>query len=120
MSVAFSLRADHVEDYLGGVLAVGNSSVDVKAALDQGDGVIVVPDTDHQLVAILDDYPPLKRVPVPEEPAAVVDPLEDLSVAELRNQAKSAGVDKTGGLSKDELVAAIRAAEGDITIHQEN
>lgn len=114
MSIAYALRAQYDNDeYLGGVLAVGNGDIDVRAALKAGDGVIVVPDSDTLMQAVLDAYAPLKRVAVPkDDPPPAVDQLEDLKVTALRDEAKVLGVE-TRGLNKDELITAIHAAKGD-------
>jgi hypothetical protein len=47
-SIAFALRAGDEDTFAGAVLCVGpnGEALDTKAALDEGDGVIVVPDTD--------------------------------------------------------------------------
>lgn len=65
-SIAYALRAEIADDYVGGVLAVENgASFDVVEELKKGDGQIVVdPATDPILVIALDDYSPLERVPV--------------------------------------------------------
>jgi hypothetical protein len=44
-NVAYALRAEFSDSYLGGVVAVGTTSLDIKAALEKGDGQIVVPET---------------------------------------------------------------------------
>lgn len=114
MSIAYALRAQFDNDqYLGGVLAVGDGDIDVRAALKDGDGVILVPDSDTLMQAVLDAYAPLKRVPVPkDDPPAAVDRLEEKTVSELRDDAKTLGVE-TRGLSKDDLITAIHGAKGD-------
>jgi hypothetical protein len=68
-SIAYALRAEHHDTYLGGVLAVGDDSLDIRQALQDGNGVIVVPDTDTIRVTVLDAYPPLQRVDVPQDGA---------------------------------------------------
>lgn len=81
MSSAFALRAEYdgtvthedgttVPVYTGGVLAIPDGrSYDVREALDQGNGTIVVPDDDHLLSLVLSEYPALKSVPAPEKPS---------------------------------------------------
>lgn len=68
-SIAYALRAEYLDSYLGGVVAVGTGSLDIKAALDEGDGQIVVPEDEHLTVCVLDDYPALERTTV-KKPAA--------------------------------------------------
>lgn len=62
-SIAFALRASH-DDFIGGVLAVGDTSIDIAEELKAGKGQIVVDEQDTVKVLVLDQYPPLKRVPV--------------------------------------------------------
>jgi hypothetical protein len=90
-----------------GVLAVGDSSIDVRAALQEGDGVLVVPDSDTVTQVVLDEYPPLKRVAVPDEPASVVDQFEALPHQALKDEARVRGLKVSG--SSEELRDAIRA-----------
>lgn len=112
-NIGYALRAEYRDGYLGGVLAVGTGSLDVKAALDEGDGQIVVPEHDYLTVAVLDDYPALKRVAVKQtddEPAPVVDRFESLTATELRDVAKNEFGIENPGRSRDEVLAAVRAA----------
>lgn len=60
--IAYALRADHEDTFGGGVLAVGDESLDVAAALKAGNGLIRVEETDTLTQAVLDGYPPLERV----------------------------------------------------------
>ncbi len=64
MSVAFGIRAQYTDNWEPGVIAVGDSEFNLKEALSDGGGEIVVPSTDALLVATLDEQPALKRVPV--------------------------------------------------------
>lgn len=63
-SIAYALRAQYADDYLGCDLAVGDNSFNVLEALEKGNGQIVVDPNDHVLVLALDGHEPLKRVPV--------------------------------------------------------
>lgn len=112
MSIAYALRAEYLDNYVGGVLAVGTGSIDVKAALDEGDGQIVVPENDYLTVAVLDDYPALKRVPARQvnEDAPVTDRFESMTATELRDVAKSEFGLENPGRSRDDVLAAVRAA----------
>lgn len=64
MSVAYALRAEYAEGFLGGRLRIDEArpDYDVLAELDAGNGAIVVADSDAPLIAVLDAYDPLKRV----------------------------------------------------------
>jgi hypothetical protein len=106
MSIAYSTRGGYTAENCG-VLAVGDSSLDVRAALEDGKGVLVVSDGDTLTQAVLDEYPALKRVRVPDDPTGgLTDSLEGLPASALRDEARERGL-KAGG-SKDELLAAIR------------
>jgi hypothetical protein len=110
-NIAYAPAAGYTAESCG-VIALGDSSLDVRAALEQGDGVIVVPDHDTATIARLDDYPALKRVSarsVPDD-APVTDRFDGMPLDELRNVAKNEfGIDKPGR-SRDEVLAAVRAA----------
>ena len=81
-SSAFALRAEYdgtvthddgstVPVYSGGVIAIPDGrSFDVREALDNGNGTIGGPDEDHLLATVLEQYPALKSVPVPERKTA--------------------------------------------------
>lgn len=72
MSITYRLRPEVDTDrFLGGVLAVPNDQdIDVKHALGDGDGVIVIADHEHGKAAVLDAYPPLERVDATDVPVA--------------------------------------------------
>jgi hypothetical protein len=128
MSTAFQLRADlagtvtvyatqadkdegngqEVPAYTGGVIAVGDGEFDLGAALDEGDGTIVVDDADYALVNALDEYPALKRVAAPDAGADEVDDLDRLGVRDLRRLAGEAGLEGAGRANRDALITAIR------------
>lgn len=106
MSIAYAPRGGYTAENCG-VLAVGDTSLDVRAALEDGDGVLIVADGDTLTQAVLDQYVPLKRVVVPDKPAGgLTDSLEGLPASALRDEAKQRGLKASG--SKDELLAAIR------------
>lgn len=110
-SIAFALRAGDEDTFAGAVLCVGpnGEALDTKAALDQGGGVIVVPDTDTWTLTALDEHPQFKRVAVPDKPAVVVDRFEGMTASALRDEAKALGVEHPGR-TLDELRASVRAA----------
>lgn len=117
-SIAYALRREHHDTYVGGVLVVGDDSLDVRQQLEDGNGVIVVPEDDMMKTMVLDSYPPLERVPVPsddrpalpvgymETDAPPADPLAQMSVKDLRDHAKELGVENPGR-SREEIVEAI-------------
>ncbi len=65
---AFALK-ESVKDFAGGTIAVAPNghALDVKARLDNNNGVIVT--SDDMEIAALTAYPALKSVPVPTEKA---------------------------------------------------
>lgn len=112
--IAYALRASYAEDFVGGVLTVSGegATLDVGAALKEGDGVILVEESDYFLTNKLDEYAPLKRVTVPDKDAEpTVEPLEAMTMTALRDMAESLGIEKPGRFNKDDLVVAVRAAQ---------
>lgn len=135
MSTAFALRAEYegtvpqdvdgvtvdVPAFTGGVIAVAGreQAFDVREALEAGAGVIVVADSDPALALALSEYPPLKRVEVPDD-AEAVDQYAGMTVADLRAEAQRRGLEGYGRAVKDALITALRAhdarlAAGDST-----
>lgn len=110
MSIAYALRADYEDIYTGGVVAVGpDRTVDIKAELENGSGQIVVAENDDLLLSVLDNYLALKRVTADsEEPT--VNQYDDMSVADLRREAKNLGLTPAGN-SREALLEALRAQE---------
>lgn len=123
-------EVDRVEvpTFTGGVIVIPDDRLDddgfdVRAKLDEGDGFIVVDDSEAAILEALDAYPALKRVPVPDG-ATITSSLDELKVADLRRQAELRGVDVDAGIKRDELVAglkafddAVRAGEQPARIH---
>lgn len=108
-TIAFALRADYEGVYTGGVIVVGyDRTLNVLEALEEGSGQIVVPENDVELVTALDGYIALKRVGAADDADATVDRYEGLTVSQLRAEAKSRGIDKAAGASRDNLLAALR------------
>lgn len=73
MSIHYALRPEvDKTTFLGGILAAGDTDIDVLADLQAGGGVITIADDDHLKAAVLDGYTPLQRVLAPsgETPAA--------------------------------------------------
>lgn len=107
MPVAFGLKADHEATFTGGVLNVPpGRDFNVGRALQDGNGTIVVDDTDNALITVLDQVTELKRVTVPEK-VEPVDPYADLSAQQLRDEVKARGLEGVGA-SKDDMRAALR------------
>lgn len=117
-SIAYGLRAEYdgtveldgepVPRYLGGLLAVtGADDFDVRAALDAGDGTIVVDETNAALIRVLDEQPALKRVDPPAGTTAL-GLAATMSTKALREELRSLSL-PVGG-SKAELGARLEAA----------
>lgn len=106
-----------VPAYTGGVVALGDRDLNVREELDSDpEGYVLVPDTDDRAIAVLDEYPPLKRVPVPagvdeavaykrQRNAELEAELERRNVVAVRGETKAKLVE---GL---ELIDARRAEE---------
>lgn len=120
--VAYALREDYagtveqdgvqVPLYTGGSLAIDDDRqhFDVRAELDDGDGTIVVTETDLPLVIALDQYPPLKRVKVPAgRPPA--NPYAKVNAAGLRARASELGLEVHGQPKVDALRAGLLNAD---------
>lgn len=93
--------------FTGGVLAVGDGDFHVKDQLEAGDGTIVIHQADSRLFELLEAYPALKRVDVPEgaEPISIY---ERQTAEALRHQAQLrqfVGV----GPGKAEVIARLEA-----------
>lgn len=110
-SIAYALRAEHADSFGGAVICIGpnGEALDTKAALEEGDGKIVVSDNDQWTISKLDEHPQFKRVAVPDEPEVVVDRFEEMTVPQLRDEAQKLGVENPGR-SRDDVLAAVRAA----------
>jgi hypothetical protein len=77
MSITYRLRPEvDTDGFLGGVLAVPGGDIDVKKALDDGNGLIVIDDHEHGKAVVLDDYPPLERVADAESATSATQPPE--------------------------------------------
>lgn len=114
--VAFALLAAHADSFGGAVLCVGpnGEALDTAAALEAGNGVIVVPAHDSYAINALDEHPQFKRVAVPSEnPPEPVDRFEGMTVAQLREEAQRLNIDKPGRTHED-ILASVRAAEASL------
>lgn len=126
--VAFALTADYegtveiegeqVPVFGGGLLNVGDGDFDVAQALDAGGGTIAVHAGDAPLIGLLDEYPALKRVAVPED-ATPVSRYDRVSTSALREQASVRDIDGAGGAARGAVVDALERqdvaiAEGDL------
>lgn len=116
MPIAFALREDYagtvevdgaeVPVFTGGLLAVADRDVDVRAELDAGAGIIVVADHDAALAEALAAYPALKRVAVPDG-SDPVEPYVGLTVPELRAELKLRELTVDANARRDDLVTAL-------------
>lgn len=92
--------------YSGGLIKIGfDEDLDVSVALEEGGGTIVVDEAKTAAVLALDEYPPLKRVPVPADADTVAGYLgqgRDALAAELERR----GI-KAGKATKADLAAAL-------------
>lgn len=95
--------------FSGGLVNGGDNfgDVDVAKLLEEGGGTIVVDPRDPVLAAALDEYPPLKDVPVPDGASPVNDLYSNRGVRWLRAEVKRRGIDGLSKATKDELVAAL-------------
>lgn len=114
MPVAYAPRAGYTAASVGAFIAVGDQTLDVKAAFKKGGGQIVVPDHDTLLQLVLDEHPALKRVSAKDtDSEQVSDRFEDMTATQLRDVAKAEyGIDSPPR-SRDDLLAAVRAAAND-------
>lgn len=140
MYIAYALTADYegtidlagdtegaeseiVPVYGGGVVTIdGDNSFDIGEALETGEGIIVLEETDP-LIPLLDAYPALKRVPVPEG-ATITGSLDAMNLNQLRGEAKRLGLQGYSGANKVALKNAIlefkeRVAAGDNTVNDD-
>jgi hypothetical protein len=107
------LEAITVPAFTGGVIVVdrgGNEpdGFDVREAIDEGGGLIVVDENDAYLIGALDQYPALKRVPAPEDAKPAVG-YEHRRATDLREELERRGVTGAGSASKADLVSALEA-----------
>lgn len=119
--IAYELREDYagtveqkvdgetrqVNRYLGGVINIGAEDLDVREALDNGGGTIVVDDRDPRISAALDAYPPLKRAEVPEGAEPIAGDYDAQNATALRDELKRRGIVGAGSLTKDDAVRAL-------------
>lgn len=115
MSITYALRKEYQANYVGGVIAVGDGSMNVREELEAGDGAITIDETDTMRTTILDAYPALERVDAPSGklPVGYVDTTgadAEVPMSDLRARAKALGIDSPGR-SRDEVVASIADAE---------
>lgn len=108
------LKVIEVPLYSGGLINIGpddeTGDLNVAEALEEGDGIIVVDDVDPRAIAALDEYPPLKRVPVPagrQADRGWADHKDDDLKAELERR----GVTAAGAGRKADRVAALEALD---------
>jgi hypothetical protein len=91
--------------YLGGLLRAGDRDLDVRKLLDEGNGTITVDAAAEPLVvAVLDEYPPLKRTTA-DEAAPVTYGYADRNAKDLKREVARRGIEGNG--SKPDLVTAL-------------
>jgi hypothetical protein len=127
-AVAFALRAEFagtetvhnsdgstetVPKFGGGLLAITGGDFNVADELEAGGGTIVVRADDQQLIDLLEVYPPLKQVPVPDK-ARPVSKYNRQPLDSLRDQASLRDISGAGSLSKDKLVRALEAQDREL------
>lgn len=97
---------ERIAAFEGGVIGVPprGDRYDVGKALDKGDGLIVVADTETHLVNALDSYDALERTDVPDAAAAGY---AGRTVAQLREEAGDRQIEGVSKHTKDELVAVL-------------
>lgn len=127
-ATAFTLREDYagtvdqageqVPAFTGGLISIDEDrDLDLREALDEGNGFIVIDDSDGALELALIEVPVLKRVPVPEG-ADVRNPWLERNVRALRAEAKRRGIAVEAGVDKPAIAAGLlehdrRLAAGD-------
>jgi hypothetical protein len=92
----------------GGVLAVGDGDFHVRDELEAGGGTIVVPSIDATLIDLLEAYPALKRVPVPDG-AEPLNPYRRRTLEDLRHIKSLRDFDGVAGASREDLEARLFA-----------
>lgn len=96
--------------YMGGLLGIDDErELNVLDELEAGNGTIVVDESDTLVLNVLDNYPPLKRVPAPEGAMRTVGKYDGLSVPALRDELGRRELDTAG--RKLELVERLEAAD---------
>jgi|ERR1044072_1114854 hypothetical protein len=98
MPVAFACAAGYSAENTG-VIALGDGDFDVRAALESGDGVIVVPDEDTPLIARLDDYVALKRTRMSQK--AQEEKLAEIAEEDEESSGSKSTKDKASSKGKD-------------------
>lgn len=98
-----------VPRFLGGIVSIDDArDLDVAAALEEGNGRIVVDDSDLMAINVLDAYPALKRVGAEDDDRLTVDRYADANVRELDRELRLRGI--TGlDTAKPAKVAALHA-----------
>lgn len=95
--------------YTGGLITIGNDELDVRAALDENDGTIVVTDNAVAAVAALDSYPALKRVAVPRGATPIVTPYDHRPIGDLRHDLSRRAIAGGARVSRERAIAALIA-----------
>lgn len=112
-----------VPAFSGGVYRAGDVDLNLAELLEAGNGRIVIDEATiegSQAAVVLDYVPALKRVSV-EDGDKVASPLEQMTAAQLRAEARLRGVKVEGGGARDALLKGLteqgeRAAAGDLLV----
>jgi len=105
-SIAYGLRAEYADGFLGGVINVGGRDLDMAEELARGKGRIVVADHDHTAIHVLDSQPALKRVAA-EGAEPTVSYWANHTVTQLHEELTLRDLPRTG--TKAELVERLEA-----------
>jgi hypothetical protein len=112
-------REQELPRFTGGLVNIGPSleapdkgdrTLDLRAELDAGDGVIVVDESDTGAVLALDESPALKKVAVPERAKDLGAP-ERRTVAELKAELERRGVPIPVDARKPDLLNLLAASK---------
>lgn len=113
---AYELRADYAPDsptpFLGGVVTIGDASLSIADALEQGDGRIVVDASDGAITAVLDAYPALKRTSAGDDARPTLRRYDLLSADELRAETRRRGL---AGDSRDAMREQLTGQDAELT-----
>lgn len=115
-TVAFALRktydgttdqdGDEVPTFQGALISVAGDDFNVGDHLEAGQGLIVCSALDHQLVGVLDEFVPLKRVATPKG-ATAISPYARRSLEDLRHVASLRDITGHAKLNRADLIDAL-------------
>jgi hypothetical protein len=101
-------KTETVPAFTGGLIRLdAERELNLREALDENDGVIVIDDGDQSAIVSLDGVEALKRVAVPDGAEPVAGDYDSRTNDVLRAELNRGGVHGGGNKSHDELVAAL-------------